>query len=130
MVGGLQLLGFLNTLCGPNASNLKVKDMDRYAFDPTRLVLQISSVLVQAWGHDCTQRGEGEGEGRSFVECLAAHPDLSMATMNKCVSVLRNSTIGETTLVKFVQLLEKVRRALGYSGLPLIQPPLGPIKVS
>ena len=97
------MLGFLNTLCGPNASNLKVRDMSKYAFDPTHLVQQISSILVRAWTHDCA--GDG-GEG--FAECLAAHPDLSMTTMNKCVSVLRNSSIGEGSIVKFVQLLEKV----------------------
>ncbi len=97
------MVGFLNTLCGPNASNLKVKDMSRYAFDPTQLVLQISSVLVQAWEHD---GAKGKEEG--FAECLAMHPDLSMATMKKCVSVLRNSSIGEVMLAKFLQLLDKV----------------------
>lgn len=98
------MLGFLNTLCGPSASNLKVKDMEKYSFDPSRLVVQISSILVRVWQQDRTPT---EGEG--FVSCLATHPDLSLATLSKCASVIQKSSLGEADVIGFNALLEKVR---------------------
>ena len=106
----LQMLGFLNTLCGPGASNLKVKDMDKYSFDPTRLVLWICSILLRTWLQDHAHGGAGAGvtEDGGLVECLATHPDLSQATMSKCASVLQMSGMSESDLLSFSQLLDKV----------------------
>lgn len=101
------MLGFLNTLCGPNASNLKVKDMDKYTFDPTRLVLQISSILVRVWIQDAAHNADSVAS-QGFVGCLATHPDFSEATMTKCATVLRMSSMGKAELTKFANLLEKV----------------------
>ena len=46
------MLGFLDTLCGSRASELKVKDMEKYAFDPRRLLVQITSILLRVWQQD------------------------------------------------------------------------------
>lgn len=103
------MLGFLNTLCGPNASNLKVKDMEKYLFDPTHLVVQISSILVRVWVQDDRTCSAEEG-GEGFLTCLAAHPDLSLATMAKCGHVLQMSSTGEArVLAGFTALTEKLQ---------------------
>ena len=109
----LQMLGFLNTLCGPNASNLKVQDMDKYSFDPTHLVLQISAILVRAWDQDHTHPEPSDG----VVTCLSAHPDYSQVSMKKCTSVLQMSTVGtESIHQKFTKLIEKVRNLRERTG--------------
>lgn len=105
----VQMLGFLNTLCGPNASNLKVKDREKYSFDPIQLVLWICSILVRTWVQGCAH-GDTGGDGEGFVECLATHPDFIHATMTKCASVLQKSVMAETDLVGFSKLLEKVHK--------------------
>lgn len=120
------MLGFLNSLCGPGASNLKVKDMDKYAFNPTQLVLQISSILVRAWAQDSSHSSGGGGggtkegaEGRAgFVTCLVAHPDLSMSTMNKCLSVLRMSLMSESEITAFSTFIEKIQAEVSLQASP------------
>ena len=47
-----QMVGFLDALCGPSASQLKVKDMDKYAFDPKRLLVQITTIVLRVWKQD------------------------------------------------------------------------------
>lgn len=82
------MLGFLDTLCGSRASELKVKDMEKYAFDPRRLLYQISMVLLRVWQQD---RGKREKDG--FLVALATHPDFSQATLGKCASVLQKQKL-------------------------------------
>ena len=82
------MLGFLDTLCGRKASELKVKDMEKYAFDPKRLLVQISMVLLRVW-----QQDQGNRDAQGFLVSLAAHPDFSSATMSKCGSVLQRQQL-------------------------------------
>ena len=81
------MLGFLDVLCGPRASELKVKDMEKYSFYPRKLVSQITSIIVRVWHQDSASKPE---EG--FVFSLATHPDFSHGTMAKCGSVLQQTS--------------------------------------
>jgi hypothetical protein len=106
------MVGFLDALCGPSASQLKVKDMDKYAFDPKRLLVQITTIVLRVWKQDQrpttppsppspSSGGGGSGSGRgmggadSFTVSLATHPDYSPATMTKCGSVLQKQMLGD-----------------------------------
>ena len=112
------MVGFLDALCGPSASQLKVKDMDKYAFDPKRLLVQITTIVLRVWKQDQQPStppsppspssgggggggGGGSGSGRglsgadSFTVSLATHPDYSAATMTKCGSVLQKQMLGD-----------------------------------
>ena len=102
------MVGFLDALCGPSASQLKVKDMDKYAFDPKRLLVQITTIVLRVWKQDQQQQptpasprsggsgsGHGLGRGDSFTVSLATHPDYSPATMTKCGSVLQKQMLGD-----------------------------------
>ena len=106
------MVGFLDALCGPSASQLKVKDMDKYAFDPKRLLVQITTIVLRVWKQDQqptleaapsspSSTGGGSGSGRglggadSFTVSLAMHPDYSPATMTKCGSVLQKQMLGD-----------------------------------
>lgn len=111
------MVGFLNTLCGPNSSNLKVKDRERYSFDPTQLVLWICSILLRAWTQDSAHGVSAEaGKGEGFVECLATHPDYSQATMTKCLSVLQKGAMSEAEVGRFSGMLEQVSWCEGEGG--------------
>ena len=46
------MVGFLDALCGPSASQLRVKDMDKYAFDPKRLLVHITTIVLRVWKQD------------------------------------------------------------------------------
>ena len=100
------MVGFLDALCGPSASQLRVKDMDKYAFDPKRLLVHITTIVLRVWKQDqrpttppspspSSGGGGGSGSGRGlggadcFTVSLATHPDYSVATMSKCGSVLQ-----------------------------------------
>ncbi len=82
------MLGFLDTLCGPRAAELKVKDMNKYAFDPRRLLTMIMTIMLQVWRQE---RGTREKEG--FAVSLALHPDFSEAVMTKCSTVLHRQQL-------------------------------------
>lgn len=107
------MVGFLDALCGPSASQLKVKDMDKYAFDPKRLLVQITTIVLRVWKQDqqptpeaapssspsstsgVSGSGRGLGGADSFTVSLASHPDYSAATMTKCGSVLQKQMLGD-----------------------------------
>ena len=103
MSSSLQLLGFLNVLCGSKASNLKVKDREKYAFDPVKLVTTISTILIRVWNQNVKNSEED-----SFVSCMATHPDFNEGTMNKCLSVLKKNTTDALLCHKFEGFLEQV----------------------
>ena len=103
-----QMVGFLDALCGPSASQLKVKDMDKYAFDPKRLLVQITTIVLRVWKQDkqptleaappptsSSGSGHGLGGADSFTVSMATHPDYSAATMIKCGSVLQKQMLGD-----------------------------------
>ena len=109
----LQLLGFLNTLCGPKASNLKVKDMDKYAFNPSNIVVQIVSIMVRVW-----IQNQKSTDGESFATSLASHPDFSQTTMTKCSSVLQKTVMMDSELLgNFASFLEQVNYIQGLGDM-------------
>ena len=89
------MVGFLDALCGPSASQLKVKDMDKYAFDPKRLLVQITTIVLRVWKQD--KSGSTGGE-ESFTVSLATHPDYSQATMTKCCLLYTSPSPRDATL--------------------------------
>ena len=98
------MLGFLDTLCGRKASELKVKDMEKYAFDPKRLLVQISMVLLRVW-----QQDQGNRDAEGFLVSLATHPDFSSATMSKCASVLqRQQLVDPEMLTNYTCFMQEV----------------------
>ena len=104
-----QFLGFLDTLCGPRASELKVKDMDKYAFHPRQLVAHISSVLLHVWRQD---KQAGPPAPDSFTLSMAMHPDLSLPTLGKCVSVLqKQQLLDAAALADFSGFTQEVGRS-------------------
>ena len=106
------MVGFLDTLCGPRASELKVKDMDKYSFDPRRLLILITNIMMRVWRQEGGRRDE---EG--FMVSLATHPDFSQAAMNKCAAVLqKQQLLDPQTLVDYTRFLQQV------GGLALIHP--------
>lgn len=106
------MIGFLETLCGPRASELKVKDMEKYAFDPRRLLVQITTVLVRVWQQD---RGNREREG--FIVSLALHPDFSQETMGRCATVLQKQKLLDAQLLTdYTCFLQEVG-SISFSGI-------------
>jgi hypothetical protein len=49
------MLGFLDVLCGSKASDLNVKDKEKYNFDPKKLLSQIASIILRVWARECKQ---------------------------------------------------------------------------
>ena len=111
-----QMVGFLDTLCGPSASQLKVKDMDKYAFDPKRLLVQITTIVLRVWKQDrssvaASQAGHSKVD--SFTVSLANHPDYSQATMTKCSSVLQKQMLGDPKFLSdFTEFVKQVLKSM------------------
>ena len=102
------MLGFLDALCGPKASELKVKDMEKYAFDPRRLLVQIASIMIRVWKQDKTSTAESS---ETFLMSLATHPDFENQTMSKCGSVLQKQVLsGSDVLGDYTSLMQQVCR--------------------
>ena len=81
------MVGFLDALCGPSASQLRVKDMDKYAFDPKRLLVHITTIVLRVWKQDqwpttppspspSSGGGDGSGSGRGLggADCFTVFP--------------------------------------------------------
>ena len=99
-----QIFGFLNHLCGPKASELKVKDMDKYSFQPYMLLTQLVNILLMI----CRQEAQPRTQD-GFVSSLALFPDYSRATMDKVVSVIhRRGALSDDVLVQLKSLIEEV----------------------
>ena len=108
------MVGFLDTLCGPSASQLKVKDMDKYAFDPKRLLVQITTIVLRVWKQEEPSLSSGDHDGGggkdSFTLSMATHPDYSQATMAKCSSVLQKQMLGDPGFLSdFTNFVKEVR---------------------
>ena len=100
----MQMLGFLETLCGPKAVELKVKDMDKYSFDPKKLVMQIASILVRVWRLEKAQHLPN-----TFLSAIVNFPEYSSPTMGKCVSILHKQNVGDADLpAAFTALVQMV----------------------
>ena len=113
------MVGFLDALCGPSASQLKVKDMDKYAFDPKRLLVQITTIVLRVWKQD--KSGSTGGE-ESFTVSLATHPDYSQATMTKCGSVLQKQMLGDPGFLgDFTNFIKQVCPRIMYVYIVSVQ---------
>ena len=77
----LQMLGFLNTLCGFKASELNVKDKEKYNFDPKKLLSQIAFIILRVWAQ--------EGSSKEFVISFATHPEYSEPAIGRWSGVLQ-----------------------------------------
>ena len=71
-------------LCGRKAGELKVKDMDKYSFQPYSLLTQLVNILLMI----CRQEPQPRAHD-GFVSSLALHPDYERVTMDKMVSVIQ-----------------------------------------
>ena len=110
--------------------------MDKYAFDPKRLLVQITTIVLRVWKQDQPTAavqaaasnsstssggsGSGSGLGRadSFTVSLAAHPDYSQATMAKCGSVLQKQMLGDPGfLTDFTNFVKQVHMHCYLSAL-------------
>ena len=99
-----QIFGFLNHLCGPKASELKVKDMDKYSFQPYSLLTQLINILLMI----CRQEAQPRARD-GFVSSLALFPDYSRMTMDKVASVIqRRGSLSDNVLTQLVSLIEEV----------------------
>ena len=103
-----QIFGFLNLLCGPKSSELKIKDMDKYSFQPYTLLTQLVNILLMI----CRQEAQPRTQD-GFVSSLALFPDYSRATMDKVTSVIhRRGSLSDDVLVQLKSLIEEVTQKL------------------
>ena len=101
------MLGFLDTLCGPKASELNVKDKEKYAFDPKKLLAQIASIVLRVWTQD-KRRVDAGKEG--FAISFATHPDYPEGAVGRWASVLRrHGLLDPRSLQEYGQFMEEVR---------------------
>lgn len=99
-----QIFGFLNLLCGPKASELKVKDMNKYSFEPYTLLTQLVNILLMI----CSQEAQPRARN-GFVSSLALFPDYSRTTMEKVASVIqRRGSLSDDVLTQLKSLIEEV----------------------
>lgn len=84
------MLGFLDTLCGPKASELNVKDKDKYNFDPKKLLAQIASIILRVWTQEC-KKTPGGTEG--FLISFGTHPEFSQAVVERWTNVLQRHNL-------------------------------------
>ena len=103
------MTGFLQTLCGPTASELNVKDKDKYNFDPKKLLAQIASIILRSWTQECKQAVGVSGEG--FLMSFGTHPEFSQGVIERWASVLRkHSLLDPRGLQNYEYFLEEVEK--------------------
>ena len=74
---------FLESLCGPEASQLKVQNMDSYKFNPQEMLTNLCTVLLRIW-----QVEKGGQLVGGFLYCMASYPDYSHKAVSKAVQVI------------------------------------------
>ena len=100
------MMGFLDNLCGARQSDLKVKEPERFGFDPRRLVTDIASVMVHIWQ---VEKLADHLPGDGFTSSLVVHPDYSRPAMAKVSSVLhRHQLCSPDILPGYDSFLQKV----------------------
>ena len=101
------MLGFLETLCGPGASDLNVKDKDKYKFDPKKLLSQIASIVHRVWSQEC-KHSSGTSEG--FLVSFGTHPEYSQGVVERWTNVLQRHSLLDPQGQKYhTHFLEEVR---------------------
>ena len=102
------MLGFLDTLCGPKASELNVKDKEKYNFDPKKLLAQIASIVLRVWALEGrTATGSEVTEG--FLVSFGSHPEYSQAVVSRWANVLqRHGLLDPRSQQDYTHFLEEV----------------------
>ena len=95
-----QFIGFLESLCGSKSATFKVKDMEKYRFNPRELLSQIAQILLRIVHEERSRE-------LHFVKSMAADPDYSSATMQKACDTLRSKNILEEAAVKEFETLNE-----------------------
>ena len=95
-----QFIGFLESLCGAKSADFKVKDMEKYNFNPRELLSQIVQILLRIIQEERMKE-------LHFVKSLASDPDYNPATVQKACDVLRSKNILEETYVKEFEVLNE-----------------------
>lgn len=100
------MTGFLDTLCGPKASELNVKDKEKYNFDPKKLLTQIASIILRVWTQEC-KNSTGGTEG--FLISFATHPEFSQAVVDRwCGVVQKHNLLDPRSQKDYTNFLEEV----------------------
>ncbi|XP_019628918.1 PREDICTED: uncharacterized protein LOC109473492 [Branchiostoma belcheri] len=96
------VIGFIGALCGPKASELKVKDMEKYNFNPRQLLLQIVRVILRIGREEALDKD-------GFIVSMSTDTDYSPKYMEKACSVLaRDSVIDPKEIQQFQKMLEEM----------------------
>ncbi|KAL8576659.1 hypothetical protein ACOMHN_025134 [Nucella lapillus] len=96
--------GFLDSLCGAKAKDLKVKDMAKYNFNPVELLLDIVNILLRITMEDVS-RTDG------YLVSMVKDPDFELTNLEKAQSVLvGKGYTSEDTTAKVTQLMEQVQK--------------------
>lgn len=104
------MTGFLDALCGPKASELNVKDKDKYNFDPKKLLAQIASIILRVWAQEC-KNSTGGTEG--FLISFGTHPEFSQAVIDKWSGVIqRHNLLDPRSQKDYTYFLKEVRASL------------------
>ena len=92
------MLGFLNSLCGPRAAELKVKDRETYNFNPRKLIETITTIVIRIW------KQESNMATSDFTTSMALHPEYSATTMYHVESLLaRDNQAGAQAFALFMK---------------------------
>jgi hypothetical protein len=104
------MLGFLEVLCGSKASELNVKDKEKYNFDPKKLLSQIAAIILRVWAQECRQR-EAVSPTEGFLVSFSTHPDFTQSVVDRWTNVLtRHSLLDPPSQRNFSTFLEEVGR--------------------
>ena len=103
------MLGFLNSLCGPRATELKVKDRESYAFNPRKLIDTITTIVLRVWKQESNMATTKESNmaANGFMKSIALHPEYSADTMSHVGSLL--SRDNQTSAQTFALFMQNVR---------------------
>jgi ubiquitin-protein ligase len=105
------ITNFLDALCGSRSIDLKVKDMSKYNFDPKKLLLTITTVMLRLAKQSPAEAPYVSPSYQDFVQAMADHPDYSHSTMNKASSILRRLGSDEH-YAEFIKLVDRVNSIL------------------
>ncbi|XP_048576490.1 uncharacterized protein LOC5513359 isoform X2 [Nematostella vectensis] len=103
------IIGFLDSLVGPKSLDLKVKNMEKYSFNPRDLLVKLISILLHI-----SNSAAAEGEPL-FARCITADPDYIRDNLQRALRILkREGLVAEDTLVSlrsFVVKCDEIQEA-------------------
>ena len=105
---------FLESLCGPEASQLKVQDMDKYKFKPQEMLTNLCTILLRIW--EVERMGDLLG---GFLYCMASYPDYSHKAVSKAVYIISSHQL---LPVKTVEELSNMLSQVNVCAYKLLVP--------